>query len=67
MGTLPDLSAILAAQLGLASEEVPSTTVPRAGEVPRSGARNAGMGKKGRGALESRVAPEKEDAFLREP
>ncbi|KAL0749824.1 hypothetical protein Bca101_031827 [Brassica carinata] len=42
MGTLPDLSAILAAQLGLASEEGPSTTVPRAGEVPPSGARNAG-------------------------
>ncbi|XP_048623937.1 meiosis-specific protein ASY2-like [Brassica napus] len=46
MGTLPDLSAILAAQLGLASEEGPSTTVPRAGEVPPSGARNAGKGKK---------------------
>ncbi|XP_013632969.1 PREDICTED: uncharacterized protein LOC106338566 [Brassica oleracea var. oleracea] len=46
MGTLPDLSAILAAQLGLASEEGPSTTVPCAGEVPASGARNAGKGKK---------------------
>ncbi|XP_048599792.1 meiosis-specific protein ASY2-like [Brassica napus] len=32
MGTLPDLSAMLAAQLGLASEEGPSTTVPRTGE-----------------------------------
>ncbi|KAF3542765.1 hypothetical protein DY000_02006137 [Brassica cretica] len=46
MGTLPDLSAMLAAQLGLASEEGPSTTVPRIGEVPPSGARNAGKGKK---------------------
>ncbi|XP_048613224.1 meiosis-specific protein ASY2-like [Brassica napus] len=44
MGTLPDLSAMLAAQLGLASEEGPSTTVPRIGEVPPSGARNAGRG-----------------------
>ncbi|XP_013658665.1 meiosis-specific protein ASY2-like [Brassica napus] len=32
MGTLPDLSAILAAQLGLTSGEGPSTAVPRAGE-----------------------------------
>ncbi|XP_048611744.1 meiosis-specific protein ASY2-like [Brassica napus] len=46
MGTLPDLSAMLAAQLGLASEEGPSVTVPRTGEVPPSGARNAGKGKK---------------------
>ncbi|KAF3489633.1 hypothetical protein F2Q69_00053144 [Brassica cretica] len=46
MGTLPDLSAMLAAQLGLASEEGPSTTVTRAGEVPPSGARNVGKGKK---------------------
>ncbi|KAF3498013.1 hypothetical protein DY000_02054583 [Brassica cretica] len=46
MGTLPDLSAMLAAQLGLASEEGPSTTVPRTSEVPPSGARNAGKGKK---------------------
>ncbi|KAG2288435.1 hypothetical protein Bca52824_048039 [Brassica carinata] len=46
MGTLPDLSAILAAQLGLTSGEGPSTAVPRAGEVPPSGARNAGKGKK---------------------
>ena len=46
MGTLPDLSAMLVAQLGLASEEGPSTTVPRIGEVPPSGARNAGKGKK---------------------
>ncbi|KAF3557463.1 hypothetical protein F2Q69_00013596 [Brassica cretica] len=39
MGTLPDLSAILAAQLGLISGEGPSTVVPRAGEtaVPRAG------------------------------
>ncbi|XP_013700492.1 meiosis-specific protein ASY2-like [Brassica napus] len=46
MGTLPDLSAMLAAQLGLASEEGPSATVPRTGEVPPSGARSAGKGKK---------------------
>ncbi|XP_022564954.2 meiosis-specific protein ASY2-like [Brassica napus] len=46
MGTLPDLSAILAAQLGLTSGEGPSTAVPRTGEVPPSGARNAGKGKK---------------------
>ncbi|KAL0754007.1 hypothetical protein Bca101_091675 [Brassica carinata] len=46
MGTLPDLSAILAAQLGLASGEGPSTAVPRAGGVPPSDARNAGKGKK---------------------
>ena len=46
MGTLPDLSAMLAAQLGLVSEEGPSTTVPRIGEVPPYGARNAGKGKK---------------------
>ncbi|KAF3583397.1 hypothetical protein F2Q69_00030088 [Brassica cretica] len=32
MGTLLDLSAMLAAQLGLASEEGPSATVPRTGE-----------------------------------
>uniref|UniRef100_A0A0D3BFW6 Protein kinase domain-containing protein n=1 Tax=Brassica oleracea var. oleracea TaxID=109376 RepID=A0A0D3BFW6_BRAOL len=44
MGTLPDLSAMLAAQLGLVSEEGPSTTVPRIGEVPPYGARNAGKG-----------------------
>ncbi|XP_048615582.1 meiosis-specific protein ASY2-like [Brassica napus] len=46
LGTLPDLSAMLAAQLGLASEEGPSATVPRTGEVPPSGARSAGKGKK---------------------
>ncbi|KAF3509686.1 hypothetical protein F2Q69_00005243 [Brassica cretica] len=46
MGTLSDLSAMLAAQLGLASEEGPSTMVPRIGEVSPSGARNAGKGKK---------------------
>ncbi|XP_013624799.1 PREDICTED: uncharacterized protein LOC106330961 [Brassica oleracea var. oleracea] len=44
MGTLPDLSAMLAAQLGLASEEGPSATVPRT--VCPSGARSAGKGKK---------------------
>ncbi|KAG2270213.1 hypothetical protein Bca52824_064768 [Brassica carinata] len=32
MGTLPDLSAIIAAQLGLTSGKGPSMTVPRAGE-----------------------------------
>ncbi|KAG2248260.1 hypothetical protein Bca52824_087888 [Brassica carinata] len=46
MGILPDLSAMLAAQLGLVSEEGPSTTVLRTGEVPPSGARNAGKGEK---------------------
>ncbi|KAF2577381.1 hypothetical protein F2Q68_00002653 [Brassica cretica] len=46
MGTLPDLSAMLAAQLGLASEEGPSATVPRTGEVSPCGARSAGKGKK---------------------
>ncbi|KAG2250817.1 hypothetical protein Bca52824_080953 [Brassica carinata] len=55
MGTLPDLSAILAAQLGLASEEGPSTTVPRAGDIPPSG----------RGAArESRGAPRRRATFL---
>ena len=44
MGTLPDLSAMLAAQLGLASEEGPSATVPRT--VSPSGASSAGKGKK---------------------
>ncbi|KAG2282810.1 hypothetical protein Bca52824_054030 [Brassica carinata] len=33
MGTLPDLSAIIAAQLRLTSGEGPSMTIPRAGEV----------------------------------
>uniref|UniRef100_M4FEX2 Uncharacterized protein n=1 Tax=Brassica campestris TaxID=3711 RepID=M4FEX2_BRACM len=46
MGTLPDLSAMIAAQLGLVSGEGPSTAVPRAGEVPPSEARGAGKGKK---------------------
>ncbi|KAF3541918.1 hypothetical protein F2Q69_00024487 [Brassica cretica] len=46
MGTLPDLSAIIAAQLGLTSGEGPSMTVPRAGEVFPTGARSAGKGKK---------------------
>jgi len=46
MGTLPDLSAIIAAQLGLTSGEGPLMTVPRAGEVFPSDARSAGKGKK---------------------
>ena len=46
MGTLPDLSAIIAAQLGLASGEGPSTAVPRSDEVFPSDARSAGKGKK---------------------
>ena len=46
MGTLPDLSAIIAAQLRLTSGEGPSMTIPRAGEVFPSGARSAGKGKK---------------------
>ncbi|KAG5375795.1 hypothetical protein IGI04_040391 [Brassica rapa subsp. trilocularis] len=46
MGTLPDLSAVLAAQLGLASGGGPSTAVPRAGEVPPSDAANTGGGRK---------------------
>ncbi|KAG5407702.1 hypothetical protein IGI04_013821 [Brassica rapa subsp. trilocularis] len=46
MGTLPDLSAMLAAQLGLASGGGPSTAVPRAGEVPPSDAANTGKGRK---------------------
>ena len=46
MGTLPDLSAMIATQLGLVSGEGPSTVVPRAGDVPPSEARGAGKGKK---------------------
>ncbi|KAF3535511.1 hypothetical protein F2Q69_00023231 [Brassica cretica] len=46
MGTLPDLSAIIVAQLRLTSGEGPSMTIPRAGEVFPSGARSAGKGKK---------------------
>ncbi|KAF3597617.1 hypothetical protein DY000_02025815 [Brassica cretica] len=46
MGTLPDLSAMLASQLGLTSGQGPSTVVPRIDEVPPSDARNAGKGKK---------------------
>jgi len=46
MGTLPDLSAIIAAQLGLTSGEGPSTAVPRSDEVFPSDARSAGKGKK---------------------
>ena len=46
MGTLPDLSAMLAAQLGLTSGGGPSTAVPRADKVPPSGAANTGKGRK---------------------
>ncbi|KAG5411090.1 hypothetical protein IGI04_007409, partial [Brassica rapa subsp. trilocularis] len=46
MGTLPDISAILAAQLGLTSGDGPSTAVPRTGKVPPSGAANTGKGRK---------------------
>ncbi|KAG2283385.1 hypothetical protein Bca52824_054605 [Brassica carinata] len=46
IGTLPDLSAMLASQLGLTSGQGPSTVVPRVDEVPPSDARNAGKGKK---------------------
>ncbi|KAG2265423.1 hypothetical protein Bca52824_072502 [Brassica carinata] len=46
LGTLPDLSAIIAAQLGLTSGEGPSMAVPRADEVFPSDARSAGKGKK---------------------
>ncbi|KAF3534462.1 hypothetical protein DY000_02040350 [Brassica cretica] len=46
MGSLPDLSAILAAQLGLTSGEGPSMAVPRADEVFPSDGRSAGKGKK---------------------
>ncbi|KAG5384619.1 hypothetical protein IGI04_036089 [Brassica rapa subsp. trilocularis] len=46
MGTLPDLSAILAAQLGLTSGGGPSTAVPRTGEVPPSGAATTGKSRK---------------------
>ena len=46
MGTLPDLSAMIAAQLGLTGVEGPSVTVPRADDVLPSGTRGAGKGKK---------------------
>ena len=46
MGTLPDLSAMLAVQLGLTSGGGPSTAVPRAGEVPPSSAANAKKSRK---------------------
>ncbi|XP_048599963.1 meiosis-specific protein ASY2-like [Brassica napus] len=46
MGTLPDLTALIAAQLGLNSGEGPSMAVPRADEVFPSDARSAGKGKK---------------------
>ncbi|KAF2606292.1 hypothetical protein F2Q68_00045875 [Brassica cretica] len=46
MGSLPDLSAIIAAQLGLTSGEGPSMAVPRADEVFPSDGRSAGKGKK---------------------
>ena len=66
MGTLPDLSVIIAAQLGLASGEGPPAAVPRSGEALPSGARTAGKGKKrkrddgsraGRGAEGTSEAP----------
>lgn len=46
MGTLPDLSAMLAVQLGLTSGGGPSTAVPRASEVPPSGAASAKKSRK---------------------
>ncbi|KAG2283577.1 hypothetical protein Bca52824_054797 [Brassica carinata] len=46
MGTLPDLSAIIAAQLGLTNGEGPSMAVPRADEVFPSDAKSAGKSKK---------------------
>ncbi|KAF3603173.1 hypothetical protein F2Q69_00034846 [Brassica cretica] len=46
MGTLPDLSAMIAAQLGLTSGEGPSTMVPLADGVLPSGTRGVGKGKK---------------------
>ncbi|KAL0678685.1 hypothetical protein Bca4012_006666 [Brassica carinata] len=46
MDTLHDLSAIIAAQLGLTSGKGPSTAVSRSDEVFPSDARSAGKGKK---------------------
>ncbi|KAF3524365.1 hypothetical protein F2Q69_00050769 [Brassica cretica] len=46
MDTLPDLSAIIAAQLRLTSGEGPSTVVPRSDKAFPSDARSAGKGKK---------------------
>ncbi|WZZ84013.1 hypothetical protein YC2023_104585 [Brassica napus] len=66
MGTLPDLSVMIAAQLGLASGEGPPAAVPCSGEALPSGARTAGKGKKrkrddgsgtGRGAEGTSEAP----------
>ncbi|XP_013608003.1 PREDICTED: uncharacterized protein LOC106314719 [Brassica oleracea var. oleracea] len=64
IGTLPDLSAIIAAQLGLTSGEGPSTTVPRSDEVFPSDARSAGKGKKrkrGDGSGDGRSTEETSD------
>ncbi|XP_048616345.1 meiosis-specific protein ASY2-like [Brassica napus] len=46
MGTLPDLSAILSAQLGLIGGGGSSVAVPRADAIPPSNTRDAGKGKK---------------------
>ena len=46
MGTLPDLSAIIAAQLGLTGGKGPSMTVPRVDGVPPSSTRGARKGSK---------------------
>ncbi|KAG2282460.1 hypothetical protein Bca52824_053680 [Brassica carinata] len=61
MGTLPDLSAIIAAQLGLASGEGPSTAVPRFDEVFPSDARSAGKGKKRKRGVGSGAGRSTED------
>ncbi|KAL0805246.1 hypothetical protein Bca101_097737 [Brassica carinata] len=66
MGTLPDLSVIIAAQLGLASGEGPPAAVPRSGEALPSGARTAGKGKKRKrddgGNANEQIEQEEEDA-----
>ncbi|KAG5414083.1 hypothetical protein IGI04_001650 [Brassica rapa subsp. trilocularis] len=46
MGTLPDLSAMLFAQLGLIGGEGSSVAVPRVDAIPPSNTHNAGKGKK---------------------
>ena len=46
MGTLPDLSAMLSAQLGLIGGEGSSMAVPRVDAIPPSNTSNAGKGKK---------------------
>ncbi|WZY93899.1 hypothetical protein YC2023_066228 [Brassica napus] len=46
MGTLPDLSVMIAAKLGLTGVEGPLVTVPHADDVLPSGTRGAGKGKK---------------------